>query len=79
LAHRLLTMGPPSVIFVPYASPNAIITAGVLLPALGIITVLLRFYIRSSRKNSVSVDDWLVIPALVCKNYIQTVNDAFIH
>ncbi|KUJ09335.1 uncharacterized protein LY89DRAFT_690381 [Mollisia scopiformis] len=53
-----------SIIFVPYASPSAIIAAGVVLPVLSIIAVVLRFYVRSSRKTAIGVDDWLVIPPL---------------
>ncbi|KAI4219202.1 MAG: hypothetical protein L6R36_008487 [Xanthoria steineri] len=35
------------------------------MPAIGIATVLLRFYTRRKMKNRILLDDWLLIPALV--------------
>lgn len=29
--------------------------------------MVLRFYIRLNRKQKIGPDDWLIIPALVCK------------
>lgn len=51
--------------FVPYASPGAIVAASVALPVIGIIAVLLRLFARSTRKQRLGVDDWLIFPALV--------------
>lgn len=50
---------------VPYARPNNIIAVGVILPVLCIIAFMLRIYARSTRKQILGVDDWLLIPAVV--------------
>ena len=51
---------------VPYATPGATYAASITLPGLSIIFVLLRFYTRSLHKNAFGMDDWLMLPALVC-------------
>jgi hypothetical protein len=48
-----------------HTTPAAFILISVLLPTLGTITVLLRFYTRVKAEIKLGVDDWLTIPALV--------------
>ncbi|KAG9230530.1 hypothetical protein BJ875DRAFT_384915, partial [Amylocarpus encephaloides] len=48
-----------------YATSRQILVAGLVFPILGIVAVLLRFYVRLSRKQVIGLDDWLIIPALV--------------
>ncbi|KAF4627821.1 hypothetical protein G7Y89_g10325 [Cudoniella acicularis] len=52
-----------SVLFVQYAGPEHIIAAGVILPILGLLTILLRFHARRSRAQYLGIDDWLLLPA----------------
>ena len=52
--------------FVPYVTPWEIYTASIVLPFLGCVFVLLRFYARTLSKQSIGIDDWLLLPALVC-------------
>ena len=40
--------------------------ACVVLRYLGIVFVALRFYTRALQKKSTGIDDWLMLPALVC-------------
>jgi len=63
-----------SIIFVPYASPGELVAAGVVLPILSIGAVVLRFYVRTSRKQNLAVDDWLMIPALVINAFESTLS-----
>ena len=65
-----------------FVSPSNILTAGILLPILAFISVLLRFYVRLSWKQGIGIDDWLLVPALVrgktkseglCKRLIKAV------
>ena len=51
---------------VPYVTPGEIYAASIVLPLLGIVFILLRFYARTLKKNSIGLDDWLMLPALVC-------------
>lgn len=51
---------------VPYVTPGEVYAASILLPFLGIIFVLLRFYVRALQKKSTDIDDWLMLPSLVC-------------
>lgn len=51
---------------VPYVTPGEIYSASIVLPILGIVFVLLRFYARVVQKKSAGIDDWLMLPALVC-------------
>jgi hypothetical protein len=60
-----------SIIFVPYASPGQIMAAGIIFPILGIAAVVLRFYVRASRKQQIGMDDWLIIPALVWLSLVE--------
>lgn len=45
--------------------PATVIALGVVLPAMDIIAVTLRFYARKKQKARLMMDDWLVVPALV--------------
>ena len=54
---------------VPYVTPWEIYAASIVLPILGCVFVLLRFYARTLLKNSIGIDDWLLIPALVGAPY----------
>ena len=54
-----------SPINVSYVSPQAIITVGAFFPALSVLLVGLRFFIRRFQKARLLADDWLLVPALV--------------
>ena len=53
-------------LLVPYMTPTDTYAVSTILPSLGIIFVLLRFYTRVQQKWSIGVDDWMMLPALVC-------------
>ncbi|CAG8950862.1 hypothetical protein HYFRA_00003079 [Hymenoscyphus fraxineus] len=55
----------PSIIFVPYATPGHLLAAGIVFPIVGILTVVLRFYVRVEKRQKMGWDDWFIIPALV--------------
>ena len=59
-------------ILVPYVTPGEIYAASIVLPFLGIVFVFLRFYARTLKRNSIGFDDWLMLPALVCRPYSST-------
>lgn len=61
-----------TLLFVAYVTSGEIYAASIVLPFLGIVFVLLRFYARALQKSSRGVDDWLMIPALVCVPYSST-------
>ena len=46
-------------------TPGQVAAAATVLPALGIITVALRFRVRALQKAKLGVDDWLILPALL--------------
>ena len=46
-------------------SPQGILACSTVLPALGIIIVSLRFYVRSKQKADFQFDDWAQVPVLV--------------
>ena len=48
-----------------YVSPGEMISACTVLPALAIIFVGLRFYVRTSQRAQIGIDDWLIVPGLV--------------
>ncbi|CAG8972832.1 hypothetical protein HYALB_00001251 [Hymenoscyphus albidus] len=54
----------PSIIFVPYATPGHLLAAGIVFPTVGILTVVLRFYVRVDKRQKMGWDDWFIIPAL---------------
>jgi hypothetical protein len=58
---------------VPYVNPPQMYTATTVLPAVGIILVLLRLHRRYSSNAGLSMDDWLLVPALVCGASIRSV------
>lgn len=58
-----------SELFVPYVTSEEIYAVSIILPLLGIIFVLLRFYARILQKTPTGIDDWLLLPALVCIPY----------
>ena len=58
-----------TMLFVPYVTPGEIYGASIVLPFLGCVILLLRFYARILQKKSTGVDDWLLLPALVCAPY----------
>lgn len=51
---------------VPYATLGETYAASIVLPILSIVFVLLRVYTRRLQKNHLGIDDWLMLPALVC-------------
>lgn len=48
-----------------YATPAAVLTVAVLFPVLGTVFVALRFVASKGSKAGLSIDDWLVVPALI--------------
>lgn len=58
-------MTKSSGLVVPYVTSQEIFAVSILLPLLGIVFVLLRFYARVLQKQSTGIDDWLMLPALV--------------
>ncbi|KAI1379043.1 hypothetical protein F4677DRAFT_410388 [Hypoxylon crocopeplum] len=46
-----------------FQSPGPVIAAGIVLPVIDIIAVLLRFWTRRKQKQALKTDDWLLIPA----------------
>lgn len=48
-----------------YASPGHLIAVGAVLPAIGIIIVIIRFYTRKLKKLKYGIDDYLILPALL--------------
>lgn len=48
-----------------YVSPGEMIAASTVLPALSIIFVALRFYVRKLQRAQIGIDDWLIVPGLV--------------
>lgn len=54
-------------LLVPYAGVGDTYAISILLPALGICLVGLRVYTRVLQKWAFGIDDWLILPALVCK------------
>lgn len=64
-----------SELVVPYVTSGEIYAVSIVLPLLGIVFVLLRFYARVLLKTPIGNDDWLLLPALVCIPYSR-VSDA---
>lgn len=54
-----------TVLSIPYVTPGELYGASIVLPILGSVFVLLRFYARAPQKRSTGIDDWLMLPALV--------------
>lgn len=52
-------------------NPSSVVAVGVVMPALGIATVVLRFYTRRRMRNQILVDDWLLLPALVGLSMVE--------
>ena len=53
--------------------PAYVLAAGATFLAVCIIIVVLRFFTRTLQKVTIGIDDWLVIPALVCASLIPFV------
>ena len=51
---------------VPYVTPAETYAVSIILPSLGVMFVILRFYARVRQKCSIGIDDWMMLPALVC-------------
>ena len=47
--------------------PTHVLAAGAIFIAVCTIIVTLRFYTRALQKAEIGIDDWLVLPALVCE------------
>ena len=65
-------------LFVPYVTTGEIYAVSIVLPLLGFVFVLLRFYSRVYKKSSTGVDDWLMLLALVCvlyASYLYTISN----
>ena len=65
----MMAMTETSKLFVPYVTSGELYAASIILALLGIVFVLLRFYARVLQKTSFGIDDWLMLPALVCPPY----------
>ena len=50
---------------IPTPSPRSIIASSATLSSLCIVAVSMRFWARSLQRAKLSVDDWLMLPALV--------------
>ncbi|KAL6713356.1 hypothetical protein ACLMJK_008821 [Lecanora helva] len=50
---------------VGYVNAHQILGLGAAVPAVGCIIVAARFYVRKMQKTAVSIDDWLILGALV--------------
>ena len=50
-----------------YQTPGHIVAAGIALPILDIAVVALRFASRLKSRQPLGPDDWLLIPATVCR------------
>lgn len=46
-------------------TPSGLVAAGIILPLLGVFAVCLRFYVRSQFRQSVGIDDWMILAACV--------------
>lgn len=66
-----MAISEPAVLTVSYVTPGEVYAASIVLPFLGIIFVLLRFYTRCLQKKSAGIDDWLMLPALVRVPYFK--------
>ncbi|KAI9792921.1 MAG: hypothetical protein M1816_001243 [Peltula sp. TS41687] len=47
-----------------YVNEKSVLAIGIIFPVLGLVAVALRFAVRSQRKVSFGVDDWLCLPAV---------------
>lgn len=47
-------------------TPGVVAAAGATFPAICLVLTGFRLYVKRTRKVGWGVDDWLVIPALVC-------------
>ncbi|KAL9600905.1 MAG: hypothetical protein Q9219_002840 [cf. Caloplaca sp. 3 TL-2023] len=52
-----------------YPSPDEIMAAGTVLPAVGLFIVALRFYTRHKKSAGIGLDDWLILPASAFLEY----------
>ena len=50
---------------VTYIGPTSMMVISTLLPALSIVAVATRFYVRRKQAAKLLWDDWLLVPALV--------------
>lgn len=48
-----------------YVNGGSVIAIGVIFPALGTVSVALRFAVRRARKAGLGTDDWLILLGLV--------------
>ena len=48
-----------------YVNEASVLATSVIFIVLGIVAVLLRFFVRQNRKVPLGVDDWLIVVALV--------------
>ena len=48
------------------STPQGVIAAGIILPTLGSIALVLRFYGRRIRNTTIQRDDWMMVVGLVC-------------
>lgn len=54
-----------SELVIPFVSPGEVLSAGIVIPLVGILTVGLRFWLRSRQKARAGADDYLILLALV--------------
>ena len=67
----MATMAPTDIndTGVPFVYPGEILGAAIVLPALGIILIALRFYVREAHGSGIQADDWAILAALVRLQY----------
>lgn len=51
---------------VAYPTPGEVYSAAIILPVLGIISLAIRWYQRCQQRYGIGIDDWLMVPSLVC-------------
>ena len=49
--------------------PASVIAIGAVMPTVGALAVALRFHVRRKYRQSMLVDDWILIPAAVCSYF----------
>jgi hypothetical protein len=52
---------------VPYATADDVYAAAIVLPVLGIAFLALRWQQRRHQREGIGIDDWLMVPSLVCE------------
>jgi hypothetical protein len=62
-----------------FQTPSHVVAAGIGLPILDIVFVLLRFAARKKQRQPLRADDWLLVPATVCFSMHYSLSGLAIH